>query len=120
MTAIRTYKHFIAAILLALYAFVSSPTQLWHHHNIPERTSSSTSESAKHDTISNASGSNSESSCQTCSHKYSTYNGDAVFPVGSSLAITAAKNGRYCLPLISTPSFPLPNKGPPALSGFFL
>jgi hypothetical protein len=116
VTAIGTYKHFIAAILLALYAFVSTPVQLWHHHDISESTQASTSDSEKHDTISKASDSNSESSCQICSHKYSTYNDDALFPVESSLIITAAKNGHYCLPVISTPSFLLPNKGPPALS----
>src|SRR5688500_48864 len=104
LTATRTYKHFIAAILLVLYSFVSTPVQLWHHHNISESTPASTSDSAKHDTISKASDSNSEKGCQICSHKYSTYNDDALFPVESSLLITAAKNGYYCLPVISIPS----------------
>jgi hypothetical protein len=116
LIVIRTYKHFIAAILLALYAFVSTPVQVWHHHNISECIPAATSDIAKNETISKASGSNSESSCQVCSHKYSTYNDDALFSIESSLILTAAKNGYYCLPVISTPSFSSPNKGPPVLS----
>ena len=116
LTDLRTYKHFIAAILLVLYAFVTTPVQLWHHHNTTESTSAATSNSVKHNTISKTSDSNSESSCQICSHKYSTYSDDALLQVESTRILTAAKNGYYCLPFISTPSFSLTNKGPPVLS----
>ncbi|MFC0774171.1 hypothetical protein [Terrimonas alba] len=117
MTALRRYKHFLAAILLALYAFVATPVQLWHHHDdastIPAATSS---RDTNNESISKAGNAASENSCPVCSHKYSTYSNEAVVSSESFLEIPAAKNGYYCVPVISIPAFSLPNKGPPVLS----
>lgn len=118
LTATSTYKRYIAAILLALYAFAATPIQLWHHHknNTTETNLVTFSDDAKHDTVSKSSDSSSEKGCSICSHKYSASNDDAVFPFESSIILTAAKNGFHRAQVISTPSIFLPNKGPPALS----
>jgi hypothetical protein len=113
LTALPKYRHFIAATLLAIYAFVATPVQWWHHHNTTDTTSSRNAQQA---IIAKATGSTTESGCQICSHQYSTYTNDALVPFVSSLLITAAKNGYYRLPVISTRSFSLYNKGPPSLS----
>jgi hypothetical protein len=111
LAAFRKYKHFLAAALLALYAFVATPVQWWHHHNAAR-----TSRAAKQVIIAKATASNADSGCQICSHKYSAYNDDALTPFVSALIIPAAKNGYYYLPVIAHRTFSLPNKGPPALS----
>jgi hypothetical protein len=117
LTALPKYRHFIAATLLALYAFVATPVQWWHHHHTTTETPSvAGTREAKQAIIAKATGSNAESGCQICSHKYSTYTDDALAPFVSSILIPAPKNGYYRLPVISTRSFSLLNKGPPSLS----
>jgi hypothetical protein len=109
LTAFRKYKPFIAATLLALYAFVATPVQWWHHHN-------TTAANSKQAVVAKATSSGSDSGCQICSHKYAAYYDDALIPFVSSILIPTAKNDYYRLLLIVTPSYSLLNKGPPALS----
>jgi hypothetical protein len=113
LAAFRKYKHFIAASLLAIYMFVATPVQWWHHHNTG---SAAVSHNTRQTAVAKATAANSDSGCQICSHKYSAYNDDALVPFVSSLLIPAAKNGHYHLPVIITRSFSLSNKGPPSLS----
>jgi hypothetical protein len=117
LTAQITYRHILAAFLLAVYGFIATPVQLWHHHHyISKATQETVSLDTKGDTVSQGSGLSSEANCLVCAHKYSTYVDDATFPFETSLTVPVAKNGYYSLPLVSISSLHLPNKGPPALS----
>ncbi|THU40763.1 hypothetical protein FAM09_01215 [Niastella caeni] len=116
MTASRTYKQYVAAILLALYAFIVTPVQLWHCHNATTTQSTGNSSDKKLDTVSATVGFNTDSNCPICTYKFSTCNDDAVVPVVSPLPVTIVKNGYYYLPVILIRSFSLSNKGPPSIS----
>jgi hypothetical protein len=117
LTAPITYRHILAAFLLAVYSFIATPVQLWHHHkHISKATQETVSLGTKGDLVSQGSGLSSEANCLVCAHKYSTYIDNAIFPFETSLTLPVVKNGYYSLPLVSISSFHLPNKGPPALS----
>jgi hypothetical protein len=116
LTAVRKYRPIIAAVVFALYAFIATPVQVWHHHKqIPVAGTSSTLDD-KGNTVSKFTETAADVNCQICSHKYSTYSDDALIPIGSSLVLIGERNGFYSPQLISAAFFAFPNKGPPSLS----
>jgi hypothetical protein len=117
LTAFRTYKSLIGAVLLALYAFVATPVPVWHHHAIAHATKQTGStENSRQDILTQGDGSQQDANCPVCSHKYATYTNVAIIAFESAITISGAKNGSYQLPAVAALSFPLPNKGPPAVS----
>ncbi|THU40250.1 hypothetical protein FAM09_10300 [Niastella caeni] len=116
MTAIRTYKYFIGAVLLALYTFVATPVQLWHHHKIVHAARQTNHPGSNHDLLTQGNESAQDANCSVCSHKYAAYNDHSIAAFEKTIQVTGTKNGYYQLPAVAAPSFPLPNKGPPSIS----
>lgn len=117
LTKIRKYKNFIAAILLAVYAFVAAPVQFWHLHNYPVTSKSQLSSVEKETTsFATPTGKSVEGNCQICSYKYSTYSDDATVIFVALLFNATAKEGFYYNPIFLSPLFNFANKGPPALA----
>jgi hypothetical protein len=117
LIAFSTYKHWIGAVLLALYTFVATPVQLWHHHAIAHVAQQiSITEKSQQDILIQDHGAQQEANCPVCSHKYAAYTDVAIVAFESVIDIAGAKNGLYQLPAVTALSFPLPNKGPPAVS----
>ncbi len=117
LTANNTYRHLLAAFLLALYAFVAIPVQLWHHHqSAPKPGKTTQSHHANSDTVYSGTGILPETDCLVCSHKYSSYNDEVVAPYEVSFTTTAVKNGCYLLQPVSASLIAAVNKGPPVLS----
>jgi hypothetical protein len=110
--AFPTYKYYIGAILLALYVFVATPVQVWHHHNAAH----AAKQNSAHDILTQADGNQQDANCPVCSHKYSGYNDVAIVAFELSITITPVKNGLYQLSAVAAPAFSLPNKGPPSIS----
>lgn len=114
MTALRTYRHIIGAILLSLYTFITAPVQLWHHHTTD--ITSHKFKDSKHHSVSPADEAAADVICSICSHKYSTYNDDALHAFESICAETVVKNGYYPRSVIENISISFSNKGPPLIS----
>ncbi len=115
LTTIKKYKQFIAILLMALYAFVATPVQLWHHHNYANIAASGSSNKEETAAFSKSTGKSAESNCKVCSHQYSTYNDGATVKFAAPLFIDKAKQGFYYTSIPSTPLHNFSNKGPPAL-----
>lgn len=114
LTTIKTYKQFIAVLLMALYAFVATPVQLWHHHNYATVTSGA-SDKKETASFSKSTDKSVEANCKVCSHQYSTYNDGATVIFAAPLFSDKAKQGFYYTSVPSTPLHNFSNKGPPAL-----
>lgn len=118
LTELRKYKNVIAVVLLAVYAFIATPVQWWHHHNYCTVTSVSSlqSGSAVKITASNAANKIIENNCQICSHHYSIYSSDNVnsFKIFSSTC--NPKDGLNAPAIPLAPYLNSTNKGPPSLS----
>lgn len=101
---------------MALYAFVATPVQFWHHHNYAAQTTvSGSSEKKEATSLSKSTGKSVEGNCQICSHQYSTYNDGSTVIFAAPVFIANAKEGFYFRVISSVPLFNLANKGPPAL-----
>ncbi len=111
----RTYKYLSGAFLLALYAFLATPVQYWHHHKtIYVAKQTHASDSQQH-FLFQGDGPQQDANCQVCSHKYSAYSEIAILAFNPGHHVTGAQFGYYQLPAVTAPSFPLPNKGPPVV-----
>jgi hypothetical protein len=115
LTVFRTYKVVLGAFLLALYAFVATPVQYWHHHKTVHAAKPDLAKnSQQHLFFQDGDGSQQDANCPVCSHKYSTYSEISIIAFEPCIQVTGAQYGCYQLPSVTAPSFPLPNKGPPA------
>lgn len=114
LITIKKYKQFIAILLMALYAFVATPVQLWHHHNYANPTASGSSDNKETASFSKSTSKSAEANCQICSHQYSTYNDctDVIF--AAPVFIDNPKEGFYYNSIPLAPLFNFANKGPPA------
>jgi hypothetical protein len=115
LTAFRTYRFLSGVFLLALYAFVATPVQYWHHHKIVHAAKQNYPKSSLQDHFFQVDGSQQDTGCQVCSHKYSTYSEISIVAFEACNHIAGTAHGYYQLPTVTAPSFPLPNKGPPAI-----
>lgn len=117
LNIILRYKTFAAALLLAVYAFVATPVQLWHNHaSAAKSVSDKTSVQKQAATFSASYTGTNDVNCKTCSHNYSVFINDAV--VLPAAPFKALKPGRqyYIFSIPSSPILHFTNKGPPALS----
>lgn len=64
LPSLYSYRPVVAAILLALYAFIATPVQYWHHHGVPA--SESGSAALKHGKIIHAG----KGRCAVCAHQF--------------------------------------------------
>jgi len=111
MRRIRKYRHWIAAVLLALYAFIACPVQLWHHHPGGENTRAE-KKSARQFVI--AKGNAPGDDCPICSHRYSTYSDDyhRIDIAPHTVYATILSHGKTAL--CQAFVFHYSNKGPPS------
>src|ERR1044072_4754755 len=77
LTVLKTYKVLLGAFLLALYAFVATPVQYWHHHKI-HAAKQTHHQNSQYDLLLQDDGSQQDANCPVCSHKYSTYSEIAI------------------------------------------
>ena len=101
---------------MALYVFVATPVQLWHHHNYSSATTSGSTDKKESASFSKSNGKTSDVNCQVCSHQYSTYNEGTVVAFAAAIFISTTKVGFYHSYIPSSPLFNFSNKGPPALA----
>jgi hypothetical protein len=114
--ALKKYNPFVAVFLLALYAFIATPTHLWHHHT-PKKNQASKTTSAFNTKTSIAKdiSQNSESNCSICSHNYSFYTNVDIptyqYNVVKHFSVHANFTSNFIgiLPSINV------NKGPPSI-----
>jgi hypothetical protein len=112
LTASTRYREIIAAVLWVLYAFIATPVQLWHHHNIAKETK----QSAKGNRIlSESKSTTADVNCPICHHQYSVYNDDVIIPAIPAVTEFSLQNGHYIPAPLHYPSFSFQNKGPPFL-----
>ncbi len=78
MSLRATHKRLISAFLIALYAFIVTPTQWWHHHEaiISGSSTAIAKKSVQPPSLQNATGIN----CKICSHHYSIFDQDSSIP----------------------------------------
>jgi hypothetical protein len=112
---VRTYKFLLGAFLLALYTFVATPVQYWHHHKVVHAAKQTDLKSSHQDLLFQNDGSQQDVNCPVCSHKYSSYSEISIVAFELCNDVTEAQPGYYQLPSVTAPSYSLPNKGPPAL-----
>jgi hypothetical protein len=109
---ISKYRQWTAAILLLVYAFITTPVQLWHHHPSAKQSRVSESLSVKGYQLDSPAGISADD-CPVCAHKYSAYT-----DYKSVLEIPAAVLNADIVPAFSSSiilslSFYFSNKSPP-------
>ncbi|OQP62211.1 hypothetical protein A4R26_18215 [Niastella populi] len=115
MNPFSTYKNLLGAFLLALYAFVATPVQYWHHHKTIHGAKKTHAADSQQQLLFQDDGSQQDANCPVCSHKYATYSEIAITASNLGHHVTGPQLGYYQLPAVTAPSFPLPNKGPPVV-----
>ncbi|NML22184.1 hypothetical protein HHL16_14975 [Pseudoflavitalea sp. G-6-1-2] len=110
----KRYRFLLAVFLTALYAFIATPVQLWHHHADRQlRTEKLTSPfAAISKTVVDAEGGD----CSVCSHHYSVYADDASFSVVFFPQQYAVLKAFDQLTVADPLWYWLSNKGPPSVA----
>jgi hypothetical protein len=117
LTTKLTYRPILAAFLLAVYAFIATPVQWWHHHQFETKLSVvKVPGGVKSDSVSPGASRTLEADCPVCSHKYSSYSNEALTPFVLTLPVITAKHGCYLLQRLANSPAALTNKGPPVFS----
>jgi hypothetical protein len=112
-----TYRQFIAAVLLALYAFVIAPVQLWHQHGREAvKEASAFVASAEDASFAADTDVSSDADCPICQHQYATCDADSSVPEVMIISTPAMTNGWYAQHALSAFALTASNKGPPVLA----
>ncbi len=112
-----TYRQIIAVMLLALYAFIVAPVQIWHHHGGDAVKDGSGFVASADDAIfASDSDSSSDADCPVCHHQYATYDADASVPEVTIVTAPAMTHGWYAQHAFSAFALTASNKGPPTIS----
>ena len=98
---------------MALYAFVATPVQYWHHHTI-HAAKQTHHQTSQHDLLLQDDGSLQDVNCPVCSHKYSTYSEIEIIAFEPCSYVALTQPGAYLLSYVTSPLLLLSNKGPPA------
>jgi hypothetical protein len=114
LTIKKRYKTYISAVLLALYAFIATPVQIWHHHAYTA--SSASSNSKKETSVTESTAKHFDSNCKICSHDYSVSANDAVTVCFSPITFFNTFSDFYIFNKIANPDYGQSNKGPPAVA----
>jgi len=104
-------------VLLALYAFIVAPVQLWHHHGDKTVKEVSAFTASADDTVfSSDADSLSDTDCPVCQHQYAACDNDAAAPEIVIISTPATVNGWYAQYAFSVFALTASNKGPPTFS----
>ncbi len=110
------YKKSIAVVLLALYAFIATPVQLWHHHNCDnDAVFSIKTNEAKSNFFEKDNVKKSLHNCDICAHQYAAYHNDIATPKLQYFTFSFKITTPYFLKNLVFFSHIQANKGPPAL-----
>ncbi len=113
----RKYKTFINAFLLAVYAFIATPVQIWHHHNYDTKTISEKSSREKQlASFSKFSQQSVDANCQMCYHHYSIFIDAEIVSLEAPFIFAQSVEHYYVFFIPPSPFLHFSNKGPPALS----
>ena len=107
----RKYNNIIAALMLALYAFVTTPVSYWHHH----KNNCDKNKTERHSQIVKKSTTAIDANCKICSHDYSVSNNDAITIYFSTLSFFTSYSIFFQINNITNPGYSQSNKGPPAI-----
>ena len=117
LNRILKYKTFITALLLAVYAFIASPVQLWHHHTY--ETNNGYRKSFKEKKVTSFSAFSKQVkdlNCQICSHYYSIFIDAKAVRLEVPFIVAQSVEQHYVFSIPSPPFLHFSNKGPPTLS----
>ncbi|HEY0610912.1 MAG TPA: hypothetical protein VGD35_14680 [Chitinophaga sp.] len=107
MSALSTYRQLIAAILLALYAFIATPVEHWHHHaRAVSGTDLTVYPKAK---VTNAG----KEHCTICAHQYTVYEESIPFHWQSWSLLLGIITCFYWKGITLFITLSCSNKGPP-------
>jgi len=108
-----THKRLISAFLIALYAFIVTPTQWWHHHDtiLTESSSSISKKEGQSPTLQNPTGIN----CKICSHHYSSFYQDSSIPALTTPTFCINNSNQFCPSASSQPLRNATGRAPPTL-----
>ena len=109
LAVLRTYKVLLGAFFLALYAFVTTPVQYWHHHSAKQKHNQS-----QYDRLLQNDNSQQDANCPVCSHKYSSYSEITIIAFELCKNVAVVQFDFYLPSTITAPSFLFFNKGPPS------
>jgi len=104
------HRIIIAALFLALYAFVATPVSYWHQHEGDKDVKQTEQCSKTEKKYSIAVGDD----CKICSHHYSVADNDAELFVFLFINYFPSLDYTYPVSSISNPGYGESNKGPPA------
>ncbi|MCG2615483.1 hypothetical protein LZZ85_14380 [Terrimonas sp. NA20] len=117
LTSNLPYRQFIAALLLALYAFIIAPVQLWHHHEREAVKESSAFVASADDAVfASDTDVSSDTDCPVCQHQYAACDDDASVPGVTIISTPATINEGYAQHAFSAFALTASNKGPPSFS----
>lgn len=114
MIALKKYKQVTAAFLVALYLFIATPVQFWHHHNDATGTLGTVQNTSDKKGIVKPSA-NTDDNCSICLHEYTIYDNQLHSCNNLPLIVPTSKNGYYHPNAIVKYTFTLQNKGPPTV-----
>ncbi len=113
----KKYKTFIATVLLAVYAFIATPVQLWHHHSNTINTASKKSYAQKVESpVFKSTPQATVANCQVCSHHYSVYSDVATIVFEAPSLILPSNKECYIFSIPLSPFLNFSNKGPPLVA----
>jgi hypothetical protein len=113
-SAKQKYRKYATALLLLLYAFVTTPVQLWHHHNVTAKLSATQSAANNKTKKFTAAASNPDTdNCVVCAHNYTTYCNDASPALEIFICLPKADGCIFIVHTPTAPCFNYSNKGPP-------
>jgi hypothetical protein len=109
-----TYKQFYIVVLLAIYAFITTPPQLWHGHfhvTVDAPLPLHVQDDGAFTQISNPTD---DGSCNICDHHYSVYIDDAISIIQQPATNHLLAETELLCYLPSSRTSLFGNKGPPA------
>jgi len=106
-----THKRLISAFLIALYAFIVTPTKWWHHHDtiLTESSSSISKKEGQSPTLQNPTGIN----CKICSHHYSSFYQDSSIPAVTTPTFLVNISNQLCTTACKQPLSYFSGRAPP-------
>jgi hypothetical protein len=117
LTLVRKYRFWTAGLLLALYAFIAMPVQVWHTHSGNANSSATQCDNKEASHFSHIThGSSLSHDCKICAHQYTVYSNDQCQVLLASLPIQKPVEQFSITALLQTAHCPFSNKGPPVVA----
>ncbi|MGN6420044.1 MAG: hypothetical protein ACTHMC_21235 [Pseudobacter sp.] len=110
------YRHFTALFLTALYLFIATPVQYWHHHVSHAATEFASENGSDHsDTGSTKIQGQHGDNCSICAHHYAVFVEDSHPPQLAFFPSLTSTYSLYRVTAITPLLTGFSNKGPPSM-----